>query len=609
MILKNKIIFAQAPLGIVVIVISMLFLFSIYTIGSETNSILSSNYKSLIALQEMRKIVDNLDEVAWKAAHSRINKGEVAFKITNYKEDFNKQLEVQKNNITISGEVEITLALEKKWIEAAILLRNFITHQGSYIQIYDNDLRSQLQEVKAAISLVSDLNEDDIFYRTESITLAINHISKVLLVITLLAFLIGLLISGALINKVLKPLSVIINSINQASNGKIDVKLDVTGDDEVADLGREFNKLVTSIESYRNSTVGHVIQTQLFMQGAIDSYPDPIWIMDKNLKTLHINHSAAEFFKFDNAKNYMEDFIEILPQVVRDRVVELSRVIINDSLEDIPENLRNSIYAQVADKRYEFLINAKPVYETLKGVIGIALIMRNITNLNVKGYIKTENVSQMMHSLLQPLNSIHIAIHACLDQKIGALSDKQAEVLAYARNDCFRLRRNMVNLQDLNYIETTQFSVLHRINLVEVIKDVITSFEVLASTQEITIHAEYEAPESYVYANDYQIKLVLENLIDNAISHSNPGYKVSIKLYERDGKIKLLMHNGGTVIPPEYKRKIFDKFFQLPGEQSSKDGLGLYICKTIIENYGGKIGVKSSERLGTSFWLTLPKSE
>ena len=73
--------------------------------------------------------------------------------------------------------------------------------------------------------------------------------------------------------------------------------------------------------------------------------------------------------------------------------------------------------------------------------------------------------------------------------------------------------------------------------------------------------------------------------------------------------IKLLIHNGGTVIPNEYKRKIFDKFFQLPGDNSSKDGLGLYICKIIIENYGGRIGVKSSERLGTSFWVMLPKSE
>lgn len=609
MILKNKILLAQAPLGLVVLVISILFLFAVNTIGTETNNILLSNYKSLIALQEMRKITDNIDDTAWKAAHGGIKRTELLFKMDHYTADFEKQLEIQKNNLIIHGGDEISNGLEKKWAFVRDEIQSYKNKQADYNKMYDEVLHQRLLEVRGSISLISDLNEDDIFYSTETITSAISHFSKVVLLITLLAFLIGLLISSKLINKFLKPLSILTGLLHQVAEGKTDVKIDDKREDEVGDLGREFNRLVTSIENYRNSTVGQVIQTQLFLQAAIDSYPDPILIVDNNLKTLHINRSAAEFFEFDNNKNYQEDFLNIIPQGIKDRIIELSQILIANSQASISQELQQPVRVQFSDKRYEFLINAQAVLETLKGVIGIAIIMRNITNLNVRGYIKTENVTQMMHSLLQPLNSIHIALHACLDQKIGPLSEKQIEVLAYARNDCFRLRRNMVNLQDLNYVESTQFSVLHKINLVETIKDVISSFEVLASTQEVTIHTEFDTLESYVYANDYQIKLVLENLIDNAISHSNPGYKVTIKLYEREKTIKLLIHNGGTVIPSEYKRKIFDKFFQLPGDRSLKDGLGLYICKTVVESYGGKIGVKSSERLGTSFWVTLPKSE
>ncbi|MFI4984235.1 MAG: ATP-binding protein [Rickettsiales bacterium] len=609
MILKNQILATQAPLGVVVIIVSLMVFLSFNTIGVHTNTILISNYKSLIAMQEMRKATDNIDEVLWKAVRGEIPKSDLEFEISQYIQNFNKQLDIQKGNMSISGEEEVTSTLDGKWLIVATSLQAFPTRQIDYKNSYETTLHAQLIDVKASIALLSDLNQDDIFYQTEEITLMIKHMSKVVLLITLLAFFVGLLISSTWINRILRPLSQLTQLIRQASEGKLGTKLDIRGNDEVAALGKEFNTLTTNIESYRNSTVGHVIQTQLFMQAAIDSYPDPILILDKELKTLHVNRAAVEFFEFDNSKNYLEGFLSILPENLRSRVENLAQMILADPHENLPDALTGALLVQIADKRYEFIVGARPVHETLKGVIGIAVIMRNITNLNVKGYIKTENISNMMHTLLQPLNSVHIAIHSCLDQKIGMLNEKQEEVLSYARNDCFRLRRNLVNLQDLNYIETTQFSVLHKLNLVEIIQEVIDSFEALASTQDIVLDAEFDGAESNIYANDYQIKLVLENLIDNAISHSNPGYQVSIRLHDLPKKVKFLIHNGGTVIPAEYKRKIFDKFFQLPDDNSSKDGLGLYICKTIVENYGGKIGVKSLEGFGTSFWFTLPKSE
>lgn len=112
---------------------------------------------------------------------------------------------------------------------------------------------------------------------------------------------------------------------------------------------------------------------------------------------------------------------------------------------------------------------------------------------------------------------------------------------------------------------------------------------------------------SFINADPLQLTRVYQNLVANALKHNPPGLTLTLSA-EQDGHwIRCLVADDGAGIPPEQRDKLFDPYFR--GSQKPKSvglGLGLYLCRQIIEAHGGTIGVESQLGAGTTFWFTLP---
>ena len=108
-----------------------------------------------------------------------------------------------------------------------------------------------------------------------------------------------------------------------------------------------------------------------------------------------------------------------------------------------------------------------------------------------------------------------------------------------------------------------------------------------------------------------RIEQVLTNLIDNATRYTEPGDVITINYGETDTEDILYINDSGTGIAPEHLNQVFDRFYKVDtsrkrGKQGT--GLGLFICKMIIEEHGGNISVKSELGVGTTFIIKLPKA-
>ena len=116
-----------------------------------------------------------------------------------------------------------------------------------------------------------------------------------------------------------------------------------------------------------------------------------------------------------------------------------------------------------------------------------------------------------------------------------------------------------------------------------------------------------EAPYlSKIKANENQIKTLIINLLRNAIHYAYPETTVKIKIKENNKFIELSINDQGPVIPLDYRKNIFKKHFKVPGQSEKRAGLGLYMAKQITQLMGGKIGFRSAENQGTTFWFALP---
>ncbi len=612
--IQEKVVLAQIPLGIIIAIMGLLFVFTIGQIGTNTSDILTSNYRSIIALQKMRQALDGFDGIAWKLMSKEYSsKGEIFYMMRNYNEEFETQLNIQKTNVAISGELESTEYLETKWREYKKALDEFVkvSLETSYVgnTMYRERLRPKDMALKDSIRVLAYLNQDDIYYRSEGISEMISNVSRVMMAFTVAAFFTGLLISALLTNKIMAPLRILTNLIREITEGRMGVRLNVQGNDEVAELGKEFNLMASNLEQYRHSSIGELVRAKLFLQVAIDTLPDPLLIVNQIGKTLNLNStSRKEFDYIDDNYNGFEDFLEKIPYVIKQKIDAIVEFCFSNPNQELPKDLTKPIIVSYNHKLTEFIPIVQPIFEPTIGVIAVAIILRNITNIDVKGYIKADKFVSLTHDLLLPLNSVHIAIHTCLEGILGDLNLKQEEFLTSARNDCFRIKKMITNLQDLDKLEDiTQTSEMHEESIKEILAESARSMDIISSSKNVKIETELSLLFDKIYCNKDQLQLVFNNLLDNAIQHSEVGDSVSIRLQEKEKEISCLIHNRGSYIPAEYHARIFDKFFQIPHEESKRDGLGLYLAKKIIEQHGGKIGVRSSKRLGTTFWVKLPK--
>jgi len=114
---------------------------------------------------------------------------------------------------------------------------------------------------------------------------------------------------------------------------------------------------------------------------------------------------------------------------------------------------------------------------------------------------------------------------------------------------------------------------------------------------------------SLITGDKEKIRLVIQNLLENAIKYNKDGGKINILLEENESEIKFSIEDTGVGLPAGENKRIFDKFFRgsnVVKMETEGSGLGLFICKNIIESHGGKIWFKSEENKGTSVCFTLP---
>jgi len=112
-----------------------------------------------------------------------------------------------------------------------------------------------------------------------------------------------------------------------------------------------------------------------------------------------------------------------------------------------------------------------------------------------------------------------------------------------------------------------------------------------------------------VLADRERIGHVFANLIGNALRHTPRGGSIELGAASLNGVVRFTVSDTGPGIAGEYRERIFEKFFQVPGTGAKGTGLGLYIAKEIVSAHGGEIGVESAPGQGSTFWFTLPRAE
>lgn len=227
--------------------------------------------------------------------------------------------------------------------------------------------------------------------------------------------------------------------------------------------------------------------------------------------------------------------------------------------------------------------------------------------------MKSEFVSIVSHQLRTPLSSLRWSLDLLRGKRLGQVNKKQKEYLDIINESNKRMIDLVNDLLNVNRIEEGRLEVRPKsFPLGDLAEKVIEEVRPLAEDKGVTIDFSPEKKLSSVYADSNRIRMVVQNLIENAVKYSNKEIKdrfVKVRI-ERDGdKIRFSAEDNGIGIPSGLKKRVFGKFFRgdnLVMQRTEGTGLGLFISKGIINLSGGEIGFRSKEDKGSTFWFTLP---
>ncbi len=229
--------------------------------------------------------------------------------------------------------------------------------------------------------------------------------------------------------------------------------------------------------------------------------------------------------------------------------------------------------------------------------------------------VKADIVSMSAHQIRTALSGLKWIIKMFLDGDLGKLTAEQENLIskAYDSNDrAIGIVSELLLANKTEDIAEKKY-IFSEVDLTELIDNSIFDFSGEANAKGIQmIFLKPEIRLSLVHGDKEKLRVVFQNLLENAIKYSNGHGKIFMALREKDKIIEFSIKDIGICVPDENKSRIFEKFYRDP-EARKKDvigsGIGLFNAKKIIEEHGGKMWFESEKDTGTTFFFSIPISK
>jgi two-component system, sensor histidine kinase and response regulator len=220
--------------------------------------------------------------------------------------------------------------------------------------------------------------------------------------------------------------------------------------------------------------------------------------------------------------------------------------------------------------------------------------------------LRDDLVHMVVHDMRSPLTVLHTSLDLLKRAAVAPSEDSRQDL--QAASDAAHVLTRMANdLLDVSRLEEGRMPIERaECDLTPIAHEVRSALRTLDLERPIDIES---AGAVWVTCDAALVRRVIENLVSNGIRHTPAGSRLCIAIARGDRRVRVAVHDEGYGVPPDARRKIFEKFGTVETRQDQtyhSSGLGLAFCKLAIEAHGGTIGVDPRVPAGSTFWFELP---
>ncbi|MEC2070641.1 ATP-binding protein [Alkalihalophilus marmarensis] len=344
-------------------------------------------------------------------------------------------------------------------------------------------------------------------------------------------------------------------------------------------------------------------------QDIIDNVNEAIQFVDNEGHLLQFNQSFCQLIECEQKAQLKAPFsmwFQALEHVVGGNEAVAS--FYNEALKQDNSSVLSMNYEIHTKQKRIFKVYAEPVYHGYNKV-GTIFVHRDITKQHEVEQMKSELVSTVSHELRTPLSSILGFTELMLHRKLKP--EKQEKYLKTIHKEANRLTNLINDFLDLQRMESGgQMYTNESLDIRDLISEVLTRFE--AYSEKHTLHFINLAEKTIIQGDSERIQQVITNIISNAIKFSPNGGDITTTLASNSTSLFVSVKDDGLGIPENEMKNLFRKFYRIDNSDRKKiggTGLGLPICKEIVEAHNGTISVESKENEGSTFIIELPLND
>ncbi|MFO7907541.1 MAG: ATP-binding protein [Pirellulaceae bacterium] len=403
--------------------------------------------------------------------------------------------------------------------------------------------------------------------------------------------------------RLVRPIQQIMEATEALSGGNYEVRVPASGTDELARLAEGFNTMANKLGIYHRMNVEKIVAEKRKGDAVLRSIEDGVMVVDAEFRVANMNPRAGRILGVDPEAVAGKHVLEI---VKNEQLFDLMKQTAKSGQSPEVEEGKNILSTGEGESAKHYMFGITPVVSKGGGMLGVVLLLRDVTRLKELDRMKSEFVMTASHELKTPLQSLGMSVELLREGAFDKLDEKQKQLLDAASEELARLKSLISDLLDLSKIEAGKVEMdFGRIPPRVVIEKAVGVFKTQAEEKHIDVVPDVPDNVPEVQADANKITWVVTNLLANSLRYANSNITVSAR--HVGPWVHLSVSDDGEGIPPEYQSRIFEKFVQVKSAKSvSGTGLGLAICKEIVHAHKGTIWVDSTPGEGSTFTFTLP---